>query len=198
MAQQDDKGGKPASSPGRPPINLPGGPLRDDEIPRDPADLFDAIIVDERATGLGVAARPGAIPPMPTIPPIEVDIDDDIELQADEPARPPTRPVPPAPRAPEVKTEKVEPPKASAPAPAKPEPSRPFAKLNEPKPAAESGKPAPPNLGLGGLGKSLGAMPMRGVSRPTPALGNTTLIGSGANSKAPSSRSRAQPPRSRP
>src|SRR5690606_12737284 len=71
VAQQDDKGGKPPSSPGRHPINLPGGPITEDEIPRDPADLFDAIIVDERTTALGVASRPGAIPPMPTIPPIE-------------------------------------------------------------------------------------------------------------------------------
>ncbi|MBZ5713112.1 tetratricopeptide repeat protein [Nannocystis pusilla] len=192
MAQQDDKGGKPPSSPGRPPITLPGGPLTEDEIPRDPADLFDAIIVDERATGLGVATRPGAIPPMPTMPPLEVELDEDIELQ-EAPAPPPKAPpVPPAPRPPEVKAEPPKP--APAPVPPKAsEPVRPFAKLSEPKPAAaEPGKPAPPSLGLSGLGKGLGSMPMRG-SRPTPGFGSTTLIGSGPSLKAPSQPQPAAP-----
>lgn len=203
MAQQDDKGAKPASSPGRSPVTLPGGPLREDEIPRDPADLFDAIIVDDAKASAPPRPSP-IVPPLPTVPELELDAEADVEVAAPRP--PPRAPEPP--RGPEVKAE----PRVEAKPEAKPSPLkldaglRPFAKL-EPRPAAapaEAGKPPPPALPSLSFSKPAGGLPLGGrlpsqrpPGAPATPVATATLVGApspGARPPSAPHTSAATPP----
>ena len=87
MPQRDDQGPKSATPAGTPVgtgSRLPEVPGQQDDFPRDAADLFDAIIVDDAPRPLHVpTARPPTapsagpvLPPSPTTADVDVDIDD--------------------------------------------------------------------------------------------------------------------------
>ncbi len=150
MPQRDDQGPKSPSSAGPPAgtgSRLPEVPGTHDDFPRDAADLFDAIIVDEPARPVYVpmARPPGESAGEPVLPPssssgdIEVDLDDDEE--ATEPAAaPPVRARPPVAPAPVTSMPPVGP-SAGTPAPGAP--------VRSTVPAGSSG--SKPSLAAGAL-----------------------------------------------